>query len=69
MVIDASLLNTHYYTVRIKGKVGQSKEWNSAPRHLGVVAIEKGAFGFYLLIFTICNQVILSNSKWLTGLK
>ena len=32
------LLNTQYYKVRIKGKVERS------PLHLGVVAIEKGAF-------------------------
>ena len=31
--------------VRIKGKVEQSREISSAPLHLGVVAIEKGAFG------------------------
>ena len=37
MVLDASLLNTQHYKVRIKGKVEQSRE--------GVVAIEKGAFG------------------------
>ena len=35
MVLDASLLNTLHYKVRIKGKVEQSR---------GVVAIEKGAF-------------------------
>ena len=29
MVLDAGLLNTHYYKVRIKGKVEQSKEWSS----------------------------------------
>ena len=45
MVLDAALLNTQQYKVRIKGKVKQSKEWSSAPLHLGVVAIEKGAFG------------------------
>ena len=39
MVLDASLRNTQHYKVRIKGKVEQS------PLHLGVVAIEKGAFG------------------------
>ena len=33
MVLDASLLNTQQY-----------KERSSAPLHLGVVAIEKGAF-------------------------
>ena len=30
MVLDASLLNTQHYKVRIKGKVKQSKERNSA---------------------------------------
>ena len=46
MVLDAALLSTQYYKVRIKGKVEQSREWRSAlPLHLGVVAIEKGTFG------------------------
>ena len=45
MVLDTSLLNTQQYKVRIKGKVEQSRERSSAPPlHLGVVAIEKGAF-------------------------
>ena len=30
MVLDASLLNTQQYKVRIKGKVEQSREWSSA---------------------------------------
>ena len=42
MVLDISLLNTQQYKVRIKGEVDQSKE--RPPLHLGVVAIEKGAF-------------------------
>ena len=46
MVLDASLLSTQHYKVRIKGKVGQSRERSSKPSlNLGVVAIEKGAFG------------------------
>ena len=46
MVLDTTLLNTQHYKVRFKGKVEQSWEWSSAlPLHLGVVAIEKGAFG------------------------
>ena len=45
MVLDATLLNTQHYKVRIKGKVEQSRERCSAPLHLGVEAIEKGAFG------------------------
>ena len=45
MVLDASLLNTQHYKVRIKGKVEQSREGVAPPLHLGVVAIEKGAFG------------------------
>ena len=44
MVLDAALLSTQHYKVRNKGKVEQSREWSSA-LHLGVVAIEKGAFG------------------------
>ena len=44
MVLDTSLLNTHQYKVRVKGKVEQSGERSSAlPLHIGVVAIEKGA--------------------------
>ena len=42
MLLNAVLLSTQHYKVRIKGKVKQSTEWSSA---LGVVAIEKGAFG------------------------
>ena len=59
--LDTTLLNTQHYKVRFKGKVEQSREWSSAlPLHLGVVAIEKGAFGSpstmvanftYLLVF------------------
>ena len=30
MVLDLALLNTQHYKVRIKGKVEQSREWNSA---------------------------------------
>ena len=29
IVLDASLLNTQRYKVRIKGKVEQSREWSS----------------------------------------
>ncbi len=46
MVLDAALLNTHHYKVRINGKMEQSRERSSALRlHLGVEAIKKGAFG------------------------
>ena len=30
MVLDATLLNTQHYKVRIKGKVEQTREWSSA---------------------------------------
>ena len=30
MVLDAALLSTQHYEVRIKGKVEQSREWSSA---------------------------------------
>ena len=45
MVLDDAFLNTQHYKVRIKGKVEQSRERSSALHYLGVVAIEKGAFG------------------------
>ena len=46
MVLDVALLSTQHYKVRIKGNVEQSWWWSSAlPYTLGVVAIEKGAFG------------------------
>ena len=46
ILLDAGLLNSQHYKVRIKGKVEKSREWNSTILlHLGVVAIEKGAFG------------------------
>ena len=45
IVPNTSLLNTQQYKVHIKGKVKQSGERSSAlPLHLGVMAIEKGAF-------------------------
>ena len=45
MVLDTALLNTQHNKVRIKDKVELSRKWSSAPTHLSVVAIEKGAFG------------------------
>ena len=36
MVLDAALLNTQHYEVRIKGKVEQSKEWSSAYPNMSV---------------------------------
>ena len=46
MVLDAALLKTQHYKVRIKGKVEDSKERSSAIPllYLGAVAIEMGAF-------------------------
>ena len=47
IVLDTPLLNTQQYKVRVKGKVEQFKERSSPPHthtHLGVVAMEKGAF-------------------------
>ena len=76
MVLDASLLNTRHYKVRIKSKVGQSREKSSTPLHLGVVAIEKGAFGspstkgrqLYLLLlqcvyYVKFSRILLANKK------
>ena len=56
MVLDTSLVNTQQYKVRIKGKVEHSCERNSV-LHLGVVAIEKGAF--WSLSATVANFTLL----------
>ena len=46
MVLDTTFLSTQHYKVRIKGKMEQSWKWSSVPLiYLGVVVIEKGAFG------------------------
>ena len=45
MVLDASLFNTQHYKVRIKGRGEILGKDQCPPLHLGVVAIEKGAFG------------------------
>ena len=47
MELDASMFNTQHHKVQIKGKVDQFRERGSkhSSLHLGVVAIEKGAFG------------------------
>ena len=57
IVLDASWLNTQHYKVRIKGSGAiQGKELRP-PLHLGVVAIEKGAFES--LSTTIANFTFL----------
>ena len=30
MILDAALLNTQHYKIKIKGKLEQSREWSSA---------------------------------------
>ena len=55
MVLGTSLLNTQPYKVHFKGKVEKSGVKSSTlPKHLGVVAIEKGAFGSPLT--TVANN-------------
>ena len=36
MVLDATLLNTQHYKVRIKSKVEQSREWSSTLPYISV---------------------------------
>ena len=59
MALDATLLNK----VRIKGKVEQSGERCNAPLHLGVVAIEKGAFGSPSTTVTNFTLLIASSNS------
>ena len=71
MVLDASLLNTHHYKVRIKGKLEQSREgvapsptpWCSSYRKGGLrVTLDYGR-QLYLLIFHLCC-FWLCNTSW-----
>ena len=63
MVLDTSLLKTHQYKVRIKGKVEQSRERSNAlPLQLGVVAIEKGAS--WLPSTTVRNYITWKYITW-----
>ena len=55
MVLDTSLFNPQQYKVRIKSKV------EHPPLHLGVVAIEKGAF--WLPSTTVDNFTLLFTLK------
>ena len=43
MVLDAILLNTQHYKVRIKGKMEQSRERSSAPPTLWCSSYRKGS--------------------------
>ena len=45
MVLDAALLSTQHYKVRIKDKVEQSREKSSVSQHLSVITIEKEPLG------------------------
>ena len=60
MVLDATLLNTQHYKVRIKGKVEESRKWSFL--HLGVIAIEKGAFGSPST--KVANFTFISVTRW-----
>ena len=66
MYLDTSLLNTQHYRAQIKGKEEQSRERS---RHLlGVVAIEKRAFGspstaVTNFIITILFSLLFSTRK------
>ena len=37
MILDAALLNTQHYKVRIEGEVEQSRKWSSALLHKSVL--------------------------------
>ena len=73
MVLDI----IQHYKVEIKGKVEKSCEWSSAPLHLGVVAIEKEAFGspltevanftyIYIYIYLNKSDLIIRNISFMS---
>ena len=45
MVLDAALLSSQHYKVRIKASGAIQEKEKHSPLHLSVVAIEKGALG------------------------
>ena len=57
MVLDATLLSTQHYKVKMKGKEQQTWEWSSAPLRLSVEAVEREAFGS--LSTTVANFTLL----------
>ena len=61
VVLDATLLNTQYYQVQIKGKVEQSRKKNLHPP-LDVIAISKGAFELPSTMIT--NYTYLYKNSW-----
>ena len=61
MVLDTSLLDTQNYKVRFKGKEEKSGGKEERPSlHIGVVAIEKVAFGSPLI--TVANFTFFLNN-------
>ena len=59
---------TQHYRVRIKGKVEQFREMSSAPLRLGVVPIEKGAFGLpstkvAKFTYLFCNSYVVCEAS------
>ena len=63
MELDTSLLYIQRYKVRIKGKVERSRERSSA-LHLGVVAIEKGAFWSPSTMAVNFTYLLILIPKW-----
>ena len=64
IVLDTSLLNAQQYKVRIKGKVEQSRERSSTSLHLGVVAIEKGAFCLLSTTVADFTYLLFTQTLW-----
>ncbi len=56
MVLDAALLNTQQYKVRINSKVEQSREWSNALPYtldpfLILLSVKQGGIKYYFLSF------------------
>ena len=66
ILLGAALLNTQHYKVHFEGKVEQSRGRSSAI-HVGVVAIEKGAFR--LPLTTVANFTFTHAHIYLYTLK
>ena len=64
MILNATLLNTQHFKVRIKGKIEQSREWSCTLSYTCIVAGEKGAFGSPSTKVASFTFLLFSNNEY-----
>ena len=63
-VLDAALLNTHHYKVRIKGKVEQSREWSSTSPIPRCISLKREPSGYLRLGSPTLLTYLYKNTFW-----